>query len=94
MKDEFPLVPFVLMGLTVAGCTVIGAMMGGDLTDIIGLGVGLVLGIIVFGVSSNLPSHTAYDDMGSWRLDDPHSRLRGPQRWFTKVMQSLGMRRR
>jgi hypothetical protein len=93
MKDEFPLVPFVLMGLTIAGCTVIGAMVGSDLSDLIGLGIGLVLGIIVFGVSSNLPTHTAYEDMG-WRMDDAHSRLGGPQRWLRKVMQSLGMGRR
>jgi hypothetical protein len=93
MKDEFPVVPAVLMGLTIAGCTVIGAMVGSDLSDLIGLGVGLVLGIIVFGVSSNLPTHTAYDEMG-WRFDDAHARLRGPQRWFTRVMQTLGVRRR
>jgi hypothetical protein len=93
MKDDFPAVPFVLMGLTIAGCTVLGAMIGGDLSDLIGLGVGLVLGIIVFGVLSNLPTHSGYDDMG-WRLDDAHSTLRGPQRWLRKVMQSLGMRRR
>ena len=64
MKDEFPLVPFVLMGLTIGGCTVIGAMIGSDLSDLIGFGIGLVLGIVVFGISSNLPTHTAYDDMG------------------------------
>lgn len=93
MKEEFPLGPFIMMGLTIAGCTVIGSMIGGDLSDLIGLGVGLVLGIIVFGVLSNLPTHTAYDDMG-WRLDDAHTTLRGPQRWIQRVMQSLGMRRR
>jgi hypothetical protein len=93
MKEEFPLGPFIMMGLTIAGCTIIGSMIGGDLSDLIGLGVGLVLGIIVFGVLSNLPTHTAYDDMG-WRLDDPHTALRGPQRWLQRVMQSLGIRRR
>jgi len=93
MKDEFPLGPFIMMGLTIAGCTVVGAMIGGELSDLIGLGVGLVLGIVVFGILSNLPTHTAYDDMG-WRLDEPHSTLRGPQRWIQRLMQTLGMRKR
>jgi hypothetical protein len=92
MKDDFPLGPFILMGLTIAGCTVVGAMVGSDYSDLIGLGVGLVLGIVVFGVLSNLPTHTVYDDMG-WRLDDAHTTLHGPQRWLKKVMQTLGMRR-
>ena len=92
MKDDLPLGPFILMGLTIAGCTVVGAMVGGEYSDLVGLGIGLVLGIIVFGVLSNLPTHTAYDEMG-WRLDEPHTTLRGPQRWLRKVMQTLGMRR-
>ncbi len=93
MKDEFPLGPFMMMGLTIAGCTMIGLMIGGDLADLIGLGVGLVLGIIVFGVLSNLPNHSSYDDMG-WRFDEPHAVLHGPRLWLSKVMQTLGMRRR
>ncbi len=93
MKDEFPLGPFVMMGLTIAGCTVVGVMIGGELSDMIGFGVGLVLGIVVFGILSNLPTHTAYDDVG-WRLDEAHTSLRGPQRWLQRVMQTLGMRRR
>ena len=91
MKDEFPVGPFMMMGLTIAGCTVIGLMIGGDLADLIGLGVGLVLGIIVFGVLSNLPNHSSYEDMG-WRLDEPHTVLHGPRLWLRKVMQTLGLR--
>jgi hypothetical protein len=93
MKDEFPLGPFVFMGITIAVCTGIGILVGADNSDLIGFGLGLVLGIVVFGVLSNLPTHTSYDEMG-WRLDAAHTQLRGPQLWLQKVMQTLGMRKR
>ena len=93
MKDDFPLGPFVFMGVTIAVCTGIGILVGTENADLIGFGIGLVLGIIVFGVLSNLPTHTAYDEMG-WRVDSAHSRLQGPRRLFQKVMQTLGLRSR
>ncbi|CAN5585550.1 hypothetical protein BH10PLA2_BH10PLA2_36970 [soil metagenome] len=93
MKEEFPLGPFMFMGLTIAACAMTGVLIGRENSDLVGLGIGLVLGIVVFGVLSNMPSHTAYDEMG-WRLDAGHSPVRGPQRWLQKVMQSLGIRQR
>ena len=93
MKDDFPLGPFMFMGFTIAACTLMGVMIGRENSDIIGLGIGLVLGIVVFGVMSNMPSNTAYDDIG-WRLDPAHTNLRGPQRWIQKIMQTLGIRGR
>jgi hypothetical protein len=93
MKEDFPLGPFMFMGLTIAACTLMGVMIGRENSDLIGLGIGLVLGMTVFGIMSNLPSQTAYDEMG-WRMDPAHSTLRGPQGWLQKIMQTLGMRRR
>jgi hypothetical protein len=91
MKDEFPLMPLVFGLLTIIGCTVIGYTIGGDASDIIGFGVGLVLGIVVFGVLSNLPNQS-YLDESSWRFDEPHAAMRGPRRWLEQLLHKLGMR--
>jgi len=93
MKDDFPLVPFVLMALTISGCTTIGYLTGIDGGNIVGLGIGLVLGIVVFGVLSNLPANPSFGE-SRWRQDEPHSLLQGPRQWVSRIMESLGMRRR
>lgn len=92
MRDEFPLVPLVMMGLTIGGCTVIGLLSGYESGDIVGLGIGLVLGIVVFGVLSNLPVNSPLSESG-FRFDEPHALLRGPRRFFSRVLDSLGVRR-
>lgn len=88
MRDEFPLVPVIMMVLTIGGCTAIGLLTGYESGDIVGLGIGLVLGITVFGVLSNLPTNPPLSESG-FRFDEPHSLLRGPRQMFSRFLDTL-----